>query len=122
MARFGSIGTQYFDNVGDPLSSGYLYFYEQGTTTDKTTYSDLAQTIANTQPVRLTAAGRQPTKFFRLSSQLDSSASTEVLNVEIVNKTINFFIRWSVALISYYSVSSNCTTFNIMVYSPLFNN
>jgi hypothetical protein len=64
MARFGSIGTQYFDNVGDPLSSGYLYFYEQGTTTDKTTYSDLAQTIANTQPVRLTAAGRQPDIFF----------------------------------------------------------
>jgi hypothetical protein len=36
MARFGSIGKQYFDDSGNPLISGKLYFYEPGTTTPKT--------------------------------------------------------------------------------------
>ena len=64
MSRFGSIGTQYFDNAGDPLVSGKLYFYEAGTDTNKTTYADVNQAIPNTNPVLLTAAGRQPNIFF----------------------------------------------------------
>lgn len=64
MARFGEINAQYFDDAGDPLGSGKIYFYETGTTTLKTTYSDINQTIANTNPVILTAAGRQPNVFF----------------------------------------------------------
>ncbi len=64
MARFGEINAQYFDDAGDPLGSGKLYFYESGTTTLKTTYSDINFTIANTNPVILTAAGRQPNIFF----------------------------------------------------------
>jgi flagellar biosynthesis GTPase FlhF len=64
MARFGEINAQYFDDAGDPLGSGKIYFYETGTTTLKTTYSDINQTIANTNPVILTAAGRQPNIFF----------------------------------------------------------
>lgn len=64
MARFGSIGKQYFDDAGDPLISGKLYFYESGTTTPKNTYADNALTIANSNPVLLTAAGRQPNIFF----------------------------------------------------------
>ena len=64
MARFGEINAQYFDDAGDPLSSGKIYFYESGTTTPKTTYSDINFTIPNTNPVILTAAGRQPNIFF----------------------------------------------------------
>lgn len=64
MARFGEINAQYFDDAGDPLSSGKIYFYETGTTTLKDTFSDINQTIANTNPVILTAAGRQPNIFF----------------------------------------------------------
>ena len=64
MARFGEINAQYFDDAGDPLSSGKIYFYESGTTTPKTTYSDINFTIPNTNPVVLTAAGRQPNIFF----------------------------------------------------------
>lgn len=64
MARFGSIGKQYFDDAGDPLISGKLYFYESGTTTPKNTYADASLTIANANPVILTAAGRQPNIFF----------------------------------------------------------
>ena len=64
MSRFGSLGTQYFDDAGDPLINGYIYFYESGTTTPKTTYADVNLTIQNTNPVQLTAAGRQPNVFF----------------------------------------------------------
>jgi WD40 repeat protein len=64
MSRFGTIGTQYFDDAGDPLVSGLLYFYETGTTTAKTTYADVNLTIPNTNPVVLSASGRQPNVFF----------------------------------------------------------
>ena len=64
MARFGSLGTQYFDSAGDPLINGKIYFYESGTTTPKTTYADVALTIPNTNPVILDADGRQPNVFF----------------------------------------------------------
>jgi len=63
MARFGNFD-QYLDNAGDPLAEGKLYFYESGTTTPKTTYSDVNNSIPNTNPVLLTAAGRQPNIFF----------------------------------------------------------
>lgn len=80
MARFGSIGKQYFDDAGDPLISGKLYFYESGTTTPKNTYADSALTIANANPVVLTAAGRQPNIFFGGSAKviLTKSDNTQI--------------------------------------------
>lgn len=48
----------FFDNNGLPLSSGCVFFYTPGTTSAKTTYQNAAQTIANTNPVQLDAAGR----------------------------------------------------------------
>lgn len=64
MARFGSLGTQYFDDSGDPLVSGKIYFYETGTNTKKNTYADPELTILNSHPVLLSGAGRQPNIFF----------------------------------------------------------
>jgi len=80
MARFGTIGKQYFDDAGDPLISGKLFFYESGTTTPKNTYSDSVMTIANTNPVILTAAGRQPNIFFSGIAKviLTKSDSTQI--------------------------------------------
>lgn len=52
-------GEQSFtSNNGQPLSSGKVYFYIPGTTTPKNTYQDSGQTILNTNPVVLNAAGR----------------------------------------------------------------
>ena len=42
---------------GTPLSGGYVYFYIPGTSTPKDTYQDAGQTILNTNPVVLDAAG-----------------------------------------------------------------
>lgn len=55
---------QYFDAAGDPLVNGKMYFYESGTSTLKTTYADVNLSIANTNPVILSADGRLPNVFF----------------------------------------------------------
>ncbi|QOZ67156.1 tail fiber protein [Bradyrhizobium arachidis] len=48
----------FFNNDGSPLSAGCVYFYVPGTLSPKATYTDSSQTIANTNPVQLDAAGR----------------------------------------------------------------
>lgn len=50
--------TQFFDNNGNPLTSGTVDTYIPGTTTRKTTWQDGAETILNTNPIILDAAGR----------------------------------------------------------------
>lgn len=64
MARYLNIDSQFFDNEGDPLSGGKLYFYDTGTTDAKTTYSDVAMSVANTNPVVLDAYGVPGDIFF----------------------------------------------------------
>jgi microcystin-dependent protein len=48
----------FVDQNGRPLTSGTVTFYVPNTTTFKTTWQDAAQTILNTNPVVLDAAGR----------------------------------------------------------------
>ena len=93
MARFGEINAQYFDDSGDPLGSGKLYFYDSGTTTLKTTYSDINQTVANTNPVILTAAGRQPNIFFSGNAKaiLTDSSDVQILVRDPVGQTASAF-------------------------------
>jgi hypothetical protein len=50
--------TTFFDQNGNPLTSGTVDFYIPGTFTRKTTWQDSAATIANTNPVVLDSAGR----------------------------------------------------------------
>lgn len=89
MARFGDLDTQYFDDAGDPLVNGKVYFYESGTTTLKTTYSDVNSSIPNTNPVILTAAGRQPNIFFDgvAKAVLTTSAGVQILVRDPVGDT-----------------------------------
>lgn len=49
---------QFFDSNGQPLAAGCVGFYVPGTLTPKATYQNAGQTIANTNPVQLDAAGR----------------------------------------------------------------
>lgn len=78
MARFGNIGTQYFDNAGDPLIFGKLYFFESGTSIDKDTFADVNLSILNQNPVLLSAAGRQPNIFFEGSARVVLTNSSDV--------------------------------------------
>jgi hypothetical protein len=52
---------QFFDNAGNPLTSGKVYFYEVGTSTFKDTYTSSAATTVNTNPITLNAGGKAPT-------------------------------------------------------------
>ena len=59
MARVIDPFSQFFDDNGDPLVNGFLKFVESGTNnTDKDTFADINETIANANPVPLTGAGR----------------------------------------------------------------
>lgn len=54
---------QFFDDAGDPLVNGLLYFYETGTNTPLNTYADVNLTIPNANPLPLTGAGRCPNAY-----------------------------------------------------------
>jgi hypothetical protein len=97
MARFGEINAQYFDDAGAPLGSGKLYFYESGTTTPKNTYADINLTIPNTNPVILTAAGRQPNIFFNGNAKgiLADKNDVQILVRDPIGETgTNFGDAW----------------------------
>ena len=49
---------QFFDNYGKPLSGGFIWTYEAGTTTLKNTYNSSSLTVPNTNPIVLDSAGR----------------------------------------------------------------
>ena len=93
MARFGDLDTQYLDDAGDPLVNGKVYFYESGTTTLKTTFADVNQSIPNTNPVILTAAGRQPNIFFDgvAKAILTTSSDVQILVRDPVGETATDF-------------------------------
>lgn len=59
MSRFIDPRPKYV-HEGDTVASGKLYFWETGTTTDKTTWSDPGLTTENTNPVSLDGDGRVP--------------------------------------------------------------
>lgn len=50
--------TTFFDQNGNPLSGGKVFFYIPLTTVNKSTFKDAAGTLPNTQPVVLDAAGK----------------------------------------------------------------
>lgn len=58
MATLIPAAQQWFDNNGDPLALGKIYFYEAGTTTPKDTYTTQAGDTENANPVILNSAGR----------------------------------------------------------------
>ena len=93
MARYGDLDSQYNDDAGDPLVNGKIYFYETGTTTLKNTYADVNYTIANTNPVILTAAGRQPNIFFAgvAKAILTTNSNTQILVRDPVGVTTSAF-------------------------------
>ena len=83
MARIIDAFTQFFDDNGDPLVDGWLRFTESGTNnTDKDTFKDSGETIANTNPVQLDGAGRCPSVFgtgsYNVRSFTDDSGSPGV--------------------------------------------
>jgi len=123
MARFGSLGTQYFDSNGNPLSGGKIYFYNSGTTTAKDTFTTAGYTVANTNPVILSAGGRQPNIFFNGSAKaiLADSNGVQIESRDPVGDTATTaFAAWSATEI--YSSGDIVTGSDGSYYSSLQSN
>jgi hypothetical protein len=70
MSRSLNPTPQFFDNAGEPLAFGKMYYYESGTNDDKSTYADVNESTLNTNPVILTGDGRLPNVFFTGSAKM----------------------------------------------------
>lgn len=86
MSRYTDPRTQYFDSAGDPLVKGKLFFFDSGTSTEKSTFSDISETKANPDPVILTADGRVPNIFFTGAARvkLTDKNSVQLFDVDPV--------------------------------------
>lgn len=52
--------SQQFDELGEPLNGGLLYFFAAGTTTPQSAYQDYSLTLPYPNPIELDSAGRVP--------------------------------------------------------------
>lgn len=79
MPRLIDAFAQFFDDAGKPLVNGKLKFVESGTNnTDKDTFKDINEDIANSNPVILDGAGRCPNVFGTGSYNVISFTSDDV--------------------------------------------
>lgn len=76
--RFIAPSEQYFDNSGNILAGGKLFFYDSGTVVAKNTFSDPGGTTANANPVILDGAGRTPDIYLTGSYKLIIKDSADV--------------------------------------------
>jgi len=80
------------DINGDPLPGAKLYFYTDGTTNPKSTYSDVDLTTANSNPVEADAAGRFTTDIFLANStyrvKLTDSSDEQIWQKDDVNNIV----------------------------------
>ena len=76
--RFIAPSEQYFDNSGNILAGGKLFFYDSGTVVAKDTFSDPGGTIPNSNPVILDGAGRTPDIYLTGSYKLIIKDSADV--------------------------------------------
>ena len=76
-------GFQFFTTLGVPLSGGFIYTYQAGTTTPQATYTTSAGTIANTNPIVLGTDGRPPQEIWLTAGSNYKFILTDSSNVQI---------------------------------------
>jgi hypothetical protein len=76
-------GFQFFTNTGIPLDGGFIYTYQAGSSTPLTTYTTLAGTIANTNPIQLGTSGRPPQEIWLTEGFSYKFILTDSANVQI---------------------------------------
>ena len=88
------------DNTGVPLPGALLYFYVSGTNTPLNTYSDVALTTPNTNPVVANAAGVFPSIFMPgvdYKVVLEDSSFNQIWTADPVNTGFSPTANWVVA-------------------------
>ena len=79
-------------NSGEPLASGKVYIYDVGTANEKTVYSDVACTVAISQPIVLDAQGRSLVYMKgieRYKMKVDTSADVNVFTYDDLGVTMD---------------------------------
>ena len=116
LSIFGGVGSQFFDNNGNPLSGGKIYTYEAGTTTPLATYTSSTGNTAHTNPIVLDAAGRVPSggeiwndysKLYKFA--LKTSADVTIATYDNVGGSFN-----TGAIIANFTGDGADTTFNLI--------
>ena len=72
---------QYFDNDGDLVVDGQMFYFVSGTNTTLDTFTDNTKTTKNTHPVLLDASGRLPNVWFEGSAKQILKGTLEILGV-----------------------------------------
>lgn len=83
ISAFAGAGAQFFDNNGAPLAGGLLYTYFAGTTTPATTFTSIAGTTNNTNPIVLDSAGRTPAEIWLVGGSFYKFVLKTSTNVQI---------------------------------------
>lgn len=81
---------QFFDGNGDPLTGGKLHWYEAGTTTEKDTYIDQAESGAAPNPIELDDEGRPDLGAIWIRGsyklKITDSADVEIVTIDDINE------------------------------------
>lgn len=86
LSPLAGAGWQFFDNNGVPLAGGKLYTYLAGTTTAATTYTSIAETNANPNPIILDSTGRVSNEIWIVEGQAVKFILNDANNVLIWSK------------------------------------
>lgn len=119
LSPIGGAGGQFFDNNGNVLSGGLIYTYAAGTTTPLATYTSIAGTTANANPVVLNSAGRVGGEIWLIAGTgykivIKTSAGTTLATYDNVSGTSGVS-GTSVSIYSYgasTALSNNSTAIN----------
>jgi hypothetical protein len=83
---------QIFDSNGDPVAGALVYFFDAGTTTPRTTYSDDGLSVANAHPVVADSAGRLNQIFLQTGTykvRITNSAGTTIYEEDDVDPSLS---------------------------------
>ena len=123
MSRYIDATPKYTDSSNEPLPNGLLYFFESGTNTQKTTYADVNQTIANPHPLVLNGDGSVPNCFYSGAAKVILADSDDVQIWErdpvVGAESSSFGDSWDA--ISVYGLNE-VVTFNDLLYTSIITN
>jgi hypothetical protein len=83
LSAFAGAGAQFFTDDGEVLSGGKIYTYAAGTTTPTATYTSIAGSAQNSNPIILTSDGRLPEDMWLTEGVKYRFVLTDSTNVQI---------------------------------------
>lgn len=97
MGRYIDPVPQYSDLNGVPFPGGKVFFFDSGTSNPKTTFSDIALTVPNTNPVILDAEGRISDVFYEGDAKvvLKDADDVQIWERDPVTQATSTDVTWA---------------------------